>query len=116
MENTCRGLQQGEWKPTNAKDSITSQCEILPLMSEVKGFSTEKGVLSLNPSRPHPKCYQGVLQAQAAPFKRDNHRPFSLKCCCPRVYREPVTQAEHQTLPQIRNPAILIIESKQASL
>lgn len=69
-EHVLWSTTKGEWKPTNAKDGIPSQCEILPLMSEVKGFSTEKGVLSLNPSRPHPKCHQGVLQAQAAPFKQ----------------------------------------------
>ena len=45
---------KGRWKPTNAKDDIASPYEILPLMPEVKGFSPEKGVLSLNPSRPHP--------------------------------------------------------------
>ena len=37
---------KGGWKPTNAKDNVTPLCENLPLMSEAKGFSPEKGCCS----------------------------------------------------------------------
>lgn len=61
---------KGGWKLTNVKDNITSLCEMLSLMTEVKGFSPEKGVLSSSPCRLHAKCYPCVLQAPAALFKQ----------------------------------------------
>lgn len=110
---------KGEWKLMNPKVSTASLCEILPLLSEVKGFSPEKGLLSLNPSRSHPNAIKFSYQHRQHHLKGNNHRCFSLTFQgdpCPRVCREQSTQAEHRKLPQMRKPVVLIIESKHGSL